>query len=85
MSHENKGYWDEISKLTAERDELSSLLEEVLDSWQVGESIDEAKQIYDKARQLLSKDTRLFKRIESIDEAKQIYDKARQLLLKDRG
>ena len=37
-------------------DELVNIFEEVLDSWQAGESIDEAKQIYDKARQILPKD-----------------------------
>ena len=55
MSHENKGYWDEISKLTAERNELATLLEKVLDAWIVGESVEEAKALYDKARQILPK------------------------------
>jgi hypothetical protein len=39
-----------------EEDELVNIFEEVLDSWQAGESIEEAKQIYDKARQMLPKD-----------------------------
>jgi len=37
-------------------DELVATFEEVLDSWQAGESIEEAKQIYGKARQMLPKD-----------------------------
>jgi hypothetical protein len=37
-------------------DELVNIFEEVLDSWQAGESIEESKQIYDKARQMLPKD-----------------------------
>ena len=36
-------------------DELADTLEEVLDAWRVGESIDEAKTLYDKARQILPK------------------------------
>ncbi|MBV5309037.1 hypothetical protein [Chromatium okenii] len=36
-------------------DELAGTLEEVLDAWRVGESIDEAKTLYDKARQILPK------------------------------
>ena len=36
-------------------DELADTLEEVLDAWRVGESIDEAKALYDKARQILPK------------------------------
>ena len=37
-------------------DKLVDSFEEVLDSWQAGESIEEAKQIYDRARALLPKD-----------------------------
>lgn len=36
-------------------DELADTLEEVLDAWRVGESIDEAKDLYEKARQILPK------------------------------
>lgn len=37
-------------------DQLIGIFEEVLDAWQAGESIEEAKQIYDIARQMLPKD-----------------------------
>jgi ElaB/YqjD/DUF883 family membrane-anchored ribosome-binding protein len=37
-------------------DELVDSFEKVLDSWQAGESIEEAKQVYDRARALLPKD-----------------------------
>ena len=37
-------------------DELAATLEEVLDAWRVGESAEEAKDLYDKARQILPKD-----------------------------
>jgi hypothetical protein len=36
-------------------DELASTLEEVLDAWRVGESVEESKALYDKARQILPK------------------------------
>ena len=55
MTHENKSYWDEISKLTAQRDELLSILNDVLDSWRIGESITEAQEIYSSAENLLNK------------------------------
>ncbi len=55
MTHENKSYWDEISKLTAQRDELLSILNDVLESWRIGESITEAQEIYNSAENLLNK------------------------------
>lgn len=55
MTHENQGYWDEISSLTAKRDELISILTDILDSWQVGESVTEAQELYESARALLDK------------------------------
>ena len=55
MMHENKSYWDEISKLTAQRDELLSILNDVLESWRIGESITEAQEIYNSAENLLNK------------------------------
>ena len=36
-------------------DLLADTLEEVLDAWRVGESVEEAKALYDKARQILPK------------------------------
>ena len=36
-------------------DLLADTLEEVLDAWIVGESVEEAKALYDKARQILPK------------------------------
>ena len=36
-------------------DTLAATFEEVLDAWRVGESIDEAKDLYEKARQILPK------------------------------
>lgn len=55
MTHENKSYWDEISKLTAQRDELLSILNDVLESWRIGESITEAQEIYNSAEDLLNR------------------------------
>ena len=55
MTHENQGYWDEISKLTAQRDELLSILNDVLESWRIGESITEAQEIYSSAEDLLNR------------------------------
>jgi len=55
MTHENKSYWDEISKLTAQRDELLSVLNDVLDSWRIGKSITEAEEIYSSAEDLLNR------------------------------
>ena len=55
MTHENQSYWDEISKLTAQRDELLSILNDVLESWRIGESITEAQEIYNSAENLLNK------------------------------
>jgi len=49
MSLESYLYYKYINELVA-------TFKEVLDSWQAGESIEEAKQIYDKARQMLPKD-----------------------------
>lgn len=36
-------------------DELAGTLEEVLDAWRVGESVEEAKILYDKAMAILPK------------------------------
>jgi hypothetical protein len=33
MSHENKGYWDQISKLTAERNELATVLRGICNAY----------------------------------------------------
>ena len=55
MTHENKSYWDEISKLTAQRDELLSILNDVLESWRIGKSITEAEEIYSSAEDLLNR------------------------------
>lgn len=55
MTHENQSYWDAISKLTSERDKLLSVLNDVLDSWRVGESISEAQELYKSAECLLNK------------------------------
>ena len=37
-----KSYWNEISKLTMQRDEAIKILILVLDAWRVGESINES-------------------------------------------
>lgn len=55
MTHENKSYWDEISKLTAQRDELVSVLNDILDLWRIGKSITEAEEIYSSAEDLLNR------------------------------
>lgn len=36
-------------------DELAAAFEEVLDAWRVGESVEESKDLYDKAMALLPK------------------------------
>lgn len=46
MSHENKSYWDEISKLTAERNELATLLEKVLNAWSARDYMSENYDLY---------------------------------------
>ena len=46
MSHENKSYWDQISKLTAERNELATLLERVLFAWSMGRPLSEENDLY---------------------------------------
>ena len=46
MSHENKGYWDGISKLTAERNELATLLERVLFAWGMRRTLSEENDLY---------------------------------------
>jgi hypothetical protein len=55
MSHENKGYWDEISKLTAERNELATLLERVLYGLAMGWSVSspEGNKLYAEATDYL--------------------------------
>jgi hypothetical protein len=53
MSHENKGYWDEISKLTAERNELATLLERVLFAWSMGRPLSEENDLYMNAHYYL--------------------------------
>jgi hypothetical protein len=46
MNHENKSYWDQISKLTAERNELATLLERVLFAWSMGRPLSEENDLY---------------------------------------
>ena len=53
MSHENKSYWDQISKLTAERNELATLLERVLFAWSMGRPLSEENDLYMNAHYYL--------------------------------
>jgi hypothetical protein len=53
MSHENKGYWDQISKLTAERNELATLLERVLFAWNARDYMSESYDLYVEAADYL--------------------------------
>jgi hypothetical protein len=53
MSHENKGYWNEISKLTAERNELATLLERVLFAWKMRRTLSEENELYVEAADYL--------------------------------
>jgi predicted translin family RNA/ssDNA-binding protein len=53
MSHENKGYWDQITKLTAERNELATLLERVLFAWSMGRTLSEENELYVEAADYL--------------------------------
>jgi hypothetical protein len=53
MSHENKSYWDQISKLTAERNELATLLERVLFAWGMRRTLSEENELYVEAADYL--------------------------------